>query len=228
MIKCPKCSNMCEFGDGNIFGFCNKCGSNLERASDGSITVYDKSSEEDPLVQSSWERYDICSGLTPPSRKDHDIESFDSAVEMMMDEIMAFTETQKDILSATSDMPRDRKARVVELCGDMTARLWKRFESFLDDYRDYGMYEELKGVNDTYTAEVQKMSGSVAADRKKKMEERWAEDPEKFKRLSKELADAKQRKGRLAFMNFEGKWAADAEIERIEAELNGLDVTSKK
>jgi len=110
----------------------------------------------------------------------------------------------------------------------MTARLWKRFESFLDDYRDYGMYEELKGVNDTYAAEVQKMSGAVAADRKKKMEERWAEDPEKFKRLSKELADAKQRKGRLAFMNFEGKWAADAEIERIEAELNGLDVTSKK
>ena len=57
-VKCPKCGNMCDFNEGRLFGFCNKCGSKLERNARNVITVYDRTKESDEEILFAWERFE--------------------------------------------------------------------------------------------------------------------------------------------------------------------------
>ena len=97
MIKCPKCSNMCEFAEGRLFSFCNKCGSRLERDIDNRIMVYERSQEKDEDLLLVNERFEVCTNMTVPTRANFDIESLNYEIERMMDEFMTFCEVLKDI-----------------------------------------------------------------------------------------------------------------------------------
>ena len=108
-IKCPKCGNICEFAEGRLFGYCNKCGSKLERDIGNKVSVYDKESEQDEELLFAWDRFDTCTALTVPTRSTHDLESLNFEIERMMDEFMTFVEVLKDIRSSMDSMEADRK-----------------------------------------------------------------------------------------------------------------------
>ncbi len=219
-IKCPKCSNMCSFNEGRIFGFCNKCGSKLERDIDNNVRVYDRSQEQDEGIFFALERFDICTGMTVPTRATHDIESLGYEIERMMDEFMTFAEVMKDIYSSLDSKDEGSKLRTCELCFDMSDRIFMQFEQFLKEYNDFGLYDELKKVRDVYSSEVQRLSSSFSAKQKSMKDGYWAEHADEYERLTKALADAKDERARVPFMDFERKWALDAEIEKLQNELN--------
>ena len=219
-VKCPKCGNMCDFNEGRLFGFCNKCGSKLERNARNVITVYDRTKESDEEILFAWERFEACTNLTVPTRGTHDIESLGYEIERMMDEFMTFAEVLKDIHSSLDSRDEDSRHRACELCYDMSDRIFMQFEQFLREYNDYGMYDELKKVRDVYAADVQKMAAGFASRQRAEMEKYWADNRDEYERLTKALADAKDRRARVPFMDFETKWALDAEIEKLQDELN--------
>ncbi|MFA6710967.1 MAG: hypothetical protein WC067_03465 [Candidatus Methanomethylophilaceae archaeon] len=219
-LKCPKCSRFADFGEGKLFGFCTCCGSKVERSLDGKVSIYDRDSEKDEYVRSLWDRFDVCSRHTIPDRKDYDIASFDSAVEHLLDTLMSFTETQKDIIAGTVDYSPEEKCRTYEICSDLNMRLEKKFNTFLVDNRDSGMYEEFRSIDRMYSERLQKLSNTFEGIRKKSNEEYWSQHAEEYNRLQTELKDAMNKKTKLTFLDFEGKWAADAEINRINALLN--------
>ena len=70
------------------------------------------------------------------------------------------------------------------------------------------------------SADVQKMAAGFASRQRAEMEKYWADNRDEYERLTKALADAKDRRARVPFMDFETKWALDAEIEKLQDELN--------
>jgi hypothetical protein len=92
-------------------------------------------------------------------------------------------------------------------------------EQFLREYNDFGMYDELKKVRDAFTAQVQKLSVSFAAVQRDAASKYWDDRKEEYEALTKALKDAKEERARVPFMEFERKWALDAEIERLQNEL---------
>ena len=219
MIKCPKCANMCEFAEGRLFGFCNKCGSKLERDIDNKVMIYDRMQEKDEDLILVNERFQVCTDMVVPTRADHDIESLNYEIERMMDEFMTFSEVLKDIYSMLDSMDDTRKHRVCELCFDMSDRIFMQFEQFLREYNDFGMYDELKQVRDAFNSKVQKLSADFAVVQRDAMERFWADRKDEYESLTKALAQAKEERARVPFMDFERKWALDAEIERLQNEL---------
>lgn len=219
MIKCPKCSNMCEFAEGRLFSFCNKCGSRVERDIDNRITVYERSQEKDEDLLLVNERFEVCTNMAVPTRANFDIESLNYEIERMMDEFMTFCEVLKDIYGMLDSMDDTKKHRVCELCFDMSDRIFMQFEQFLKEYNDFGMYDELKMVRDAFNSKVQKLSAEFAVVQKDAMERFWADRKDEYEALTKALKDAKERRARVPFMDFETKWALDAEIERLQNEL---------
>lgn len=218
-LKCPKCSKFVDFGEGKLFGFCSCCGSKIERSFDGRVLVYDKDSEMDEFVRSLWDRFDVCSRHAIPDRKNYDLASFDSAVEHLLDTLTSFTETQKDILAGTVDHPPDKKCRIYEICSDMNTRLEKTFNTFLEDNRDSGMLDEFRSIDKMYSGQLQVLSNMSANVWKRSNEEYWSQHIEEYQKLQTELKGAMDRKTKLTFFDFEGKWAIDAEINRIKAIL---------
>lgn len=219
MIRCPKCSNMCEFAEGRLFSFCNKCGSKLERNIENKVRIYERSTEPDDDINLAWERFDKCREMEVPTRAGHDIESLNYEIERMMDEFMTFCEVLKDIYGMLDSMDDSRKHRVCEICADMSDRIFMQFEQFLREYNDFGMYDELKKVRDAFTAQVQKLSVSFAATQKDAASKYWDDRKEEYEALTKALKEAKEERARVPFMDFERKWALDAEIERLQNEL---------
>ena len=219
MIKCPKCNNMCEFAEGRLFSFCNKCGSKLERDIDNNIMVYERAQEKDEDLLLVNERYEVCSNMTVPTRANFDIESLNYEIERMMDEFMTFCEVLKDVYGMLDSMDDTKKHRVCELCLDVSDRIFMQFEQFLKEYNDFGMYDELKQVRDAFNAKVQKLSAEFAVVQKDAMEKFWADRKDEYEALTNALKDAKERRARVPFMDFETKWALDAEIERLQNEL---------
>ena len=220
LLRCPKCNNMCEFDEGIMFGYCNKCGSKLERDVRNTVTVYDKNAETDEEVAFAWERFDECTRMTVPKREDFDIESMNYEIERMMDEFMTFGEVLKDIYSSLDSMDADRKFRVCALCYDMADRIFLQFEQFLREYNDFGMYDELKAVRDAYSSMLQKLSSEFNAKQKEISDGYWASRPEEFKALKEALRKAEEERARVTFFDFNRKWELDAEIERIQSELS--------
>ena len=219
MIKCPKCDNMCEFAEGRLFGFCNKCGSKLERDIDNKVMIYDRMQEKDEDLILVNERFQVCIDMVVPTRADHDIESLNYEIERMMDEFMTFCEVLKDIYGMLDSMDDTRKHRVCELCFDMSDRIFMQFEQFLREYNDFGMYDELKQVRDAFGNKVQKLAAEFAVVQKDAMARFWADRQDEYEALTKALAQAKEERARVPFMDFERKWALDAEIERLQNEL---------
>ena len=220
LLRCPKCNNMCEFDDGIMFGYCNKCGSKLERDVKNTVSVYDKNAEEDEEVAFAWERFDECTKMTVPTRDNFDIESMNYEIERMMDEFMTFGEVLKDIYSSLDSMEADRKLRVCALCYDMSNRIFLQFENFLREYNDFGMYDELKAVRDAYSSTLQKLSSDFTSRQKAISDGYWASRPEEFKALTEALRKAEEERARVTFFDFNRKWELDAEIERLQAELS--------
>ena len=220
LIRCPKCNNYCEFAEGRLFGYCNKCGSKLERDASNNVSVYDKSTEEDEMLQFAWERFDSCSAMVVPTRSTHDMESLNYEIERMMDEFMTFTEVLKDISTEMQSMDEERKFRVCGICFDMSDRLFMQFEQFLKEYNDFGMYDEMKAVHDYYSSELQKLSSDFVAKQKAAANKYWADKPEEYERLTKELNKALDERSKIAFFDFQKKWELDAEIERLQTELS--------
>ena len=220
LLRCPKCNNMCEFEEGIMFGYCNKCGSKLERDVRNTVTVYDKNAETDEEVAFAWERFDECTRMTVPTRSTHDIESMNYEIERMMDEFMTFGEVLKDIYSSLDSMDDDRRTRVCALCYDMADRIFLQFENFLKEYNDFGMYDELKAIRDAYSARLQKLSFDFIAKQKAIADGYWASRPDEYKALKDALRKAEEERARVAFMDFERKWELDAEIARLQAELS--------
>ena len=220
LLRCPKCNNMCEFDEGTIFGYCNKCGSKLERDVKNTVTVYDKNAETDEEVAFAWERFDECTRMTVPTRDNFDIESMGYEIERMMDEFMTFNEVLKDIYSSLDTMDGDRKFRVCAICYDMADRIFLQFEHFLREYNDFGMYDELKAIRDAYSARLQKLSLDFIAKQKAIADGYWASRPEEFKALKEALRKAEEERARVTFFDFNRKWELDAEIERIQSELS--------
>ena len=219
MIKCPKCNNMCEFAEGRLFSFCNKCGSRVERDIDNRITVYERSQEKDEDLLLVNERFEVCTNMVIPTRANFDIESLNYEIERMMDEFMTFCEVLKDIYGMLDSMDDTRKHRVCELCFDMSDRIFMQFEQFLREYNDFGMYDELKQVRDAFGNKVQKLAAEFAVVQKDAMTRFWADRQDEYEALTKALAQAKEERARVPFMDFERKWALDAEIERLQNEL---------
>lgn len=219
MIKCPKCDNMCEFAEGRLFGFCNKCGSKLERDIDNRITVYERSQEKDEDLLLANERFEVCTNMTVPTRANFDIESLNYEIERMMDEFMTLCEVLKDIYGMLDSMDDTRRHRVCELCFDISDRILMQFEQFLREYSDFGIYDELKQIRDAFNSKVQKLSADFAVVQKGAMERFWADRKDEYEELTKALAKAKDERARVPFMDFERKWALDAEIERLQNEL---------
>ena len=220
LLRCPKCNNMCEFDEGIMFGYCNKCGSKLERDVRNTVTVYDKNAETDEEVAFAWERFDECTRMTVPTRSTYDIESMNYEIERMMDEFMTFGEVLKDIYSSLDFMDDDRRTRVCALCYDMADRIFLQFENFLKEYNDFGMYDELKAIRDAYSARLQKLSFDFIAKQKAIADGYWASRPDEYKALKDALRKAEEERARVAFMDFERKWELDAEIARLQAELS--------
>ena len=223
LLRCPKCSNMCEFEEGIMFGYCNKCGSKLERDVKNTVTVYDKSAESDEEIAFAWERFDECTKMVVPNRQNFDIESMNYEIERMMDEFMTFGEVLKDIYSSLETMEADRKLRVCALCNDMIDRIFLQFENFLKEYNDFGMYDELKTIRDAYSSMLQKLSSDFVARQKAISDGYWASRPEEYKALTDALRKAQEERARVPFMDFERKWELDAEVERLQAELSRTD-----
>ena len=219
-IKCPKCGNICEFAEGRLFGYCNKCGSKLERDIGNKVSVYDKESEQDEELLFAWDRFDTCTALTVPTRSTHDLESLNFEIERMMDEFMTFVEVLKDIRSSMDSMEADRKHRVCELCSEMVDRIFMQFEQFLREYSDFGMYEEMKSVRDSYSSELQRLSSDFIARQRSAADGYWADKQDEYKALKEALKKATEERARVAFMDFERKWELDAEIARLQNELN--------
>ena len=219
-IRCPKCNNMCDFNEGRLFGYCNKCGSKLERDVGNNVKVYDKTQESDEELAFAWERFDECASMTVPTRSTHDIESLNYEIERMMDEFMTFTEVMKDIHSMIDSMELARKHRVCELCFDMSDRLFMQFEQFLREYNDFGMYDEMKSVRDSFSADLQRTSSEFASRQREVADSYWADRPEEYKALKDALKKAIDERSRVAFMDFSRKWELDAEIERLQNEIN--------
>ena len=203
-----------------MFGYCNKCGSKLERDVKNNITVYDKNSESDEEVAFAWERFDECTKMTVPNRQNFDIESMGYEIERMMDEFMTFCEVLKDIYSSMESMEYDRKFRVCSLCFDMADRIFMQFENFLREYNDFGMYDELKAVRDAYSSTVQKLSFDFITRQKEASQGYWASRPDEYKALNEALREAQEERAKVQFMDFERKWELDAEIKRLQSELS--------
>ena len=220
VIRCPKCRNMCQFAEGRLFSFCNKCGSRLERDVGNNVTVFDISQESDELIQFAAERFDTCKALVIPTRSTHDLESLNYEIERMMDEFMTFTEVMKDIRSEMDSMEEDRRLRVCELCFDMTDRIFMQFEQFLKEYSDFGMYDEMKSVRDSFSSELQKLSSGFNSKQKAAADRYWADRPEEYKALKDALDKANEERAKATFFDFQRKWELDAEIERLKSELN--------
>ena len=218
-IRCPKCSNFCEFAEGRLFSFCNKCGSKLERDIDNKVRVYDRSAETDDDINLAWERFDACTGMTIPTRTGRDIESLNYEIERMMDEFITFSEVLKDLYGMLDSMDDARRHRVCEICADMSDRIFMQFEQFLKEYNDFGMYDDLKKVRDVYSAEVQKMANTFASTQRNTASKYWEDKKDEYEALTKALKEAKEERARVPFMDFERKWALDAEIERLQTEL---------
>ena len=219
-LRCPKCNNICEFAEGRLFSYCNKCGSKLERDIQNNVSVYDRTREEDEMIQFAWERFDSCSSMTIPTRSTHDMESLNYEIERMMDEFMTFTEVMKDISTSMIEMEPERRFRVCGLCFDMTDRLYMQFEQFLKEYNDFGMYDEMKAVHDYYSSEMQRLSNEFTAKQRSYASKYWAERPEEYKRLTEALSKAEEERARVTFFDFQRKWELDAEIERLRSELS--------
>lgn len=220
MVKCPKCGNMCDFNEGGLFGFCNKCGSKLERDIGNDVKVYDQSQESDEEILFAWDRFDTCTKMVVPTRSGHDIESLNYEIERMMDEFMTFTEVMKDIYSELDSMDDTRRHRVSELCFDMTDRIFMQFEQFLKEYSDFGIYDEMKTVRDAFSKQAQKYASEFAAKQRQAIEAYWADKPEEYEALKKALAKAIDERSKVLFFNLEQKWALDSEIERLQNEIN--------
>ena len=220
MVKCPKCGNMCDFNEGSLFGFCNKCGSRLERDINNDVKVYDREQESDEAVLFAMDRFDTCTKMVVPTRSTHDIESLNYEIERMMDEFMTFNEVLKEIYSETENMDDARKHRVSELCFEMADKIFLQFESFLKEYDDFGMYDEMKSVRDAFSKLAQGYAQEFASKQRKAIEEYWADKPEEYEALKKALAKAIDERSKVLFFNLEQKWVLDSEIERLQNEIN--------
>ena len=219
-LRCSKCNNICDFDDGTLFGYCNKCGSKLERDINNKVSVYDKGQETDELVAFAWERFDTCTEMTVPTRANFDIESLNYEIERMMDEFMTFGEVLKDIRSEIDSMDENRAQRVCELCFEMIDRIFMQFDQFLKEYNEFGMYDELKSIRDSYSSLLQKLSSSFIVKQRDAMNSYWADRQDEYKALTEALKVATEERARVAFMDFGRKWELDAEIERLKTELN--------
>lgn len=218
--KCPKCENICEFQDGMLFGFCSKCGSSLEIGSDNAVCIYDKESETDENIMFSWERYDTCMALNVPIRGRMDFEAFNFEIERMMDEFMTFAEVEKDIFSSLDSMPEKQRLRTCQLCSKMINNLYQKFESFLNEYSDFGMADEMKALDRAYTEKSQALSRAYAAEQKKNAASYWADRQDEYNELMEALRKAKEKKSKVFFYDLKGNWEVDNEIAEIEAKLN--------
>lgn len=219
-VNCPKCRNGCEFQDGRIFGFCNKCGSKLEIDMKGEAHVYDVAQEKDEDVLFVLERYGACSGMSLSGREDADTETMNCEIERMMDRIMTFSEVLKDISASLDSMNEGKRLRLCEICFDLSDRLFMEFEGFLREYSDFGMYEELKGVKEAFSKKHRILSADFAATQKASAEAYWANRSEEHARLKAALDDAMGRKTKIPFYDHKRKRELDNEIAEIQSKLN--------
>lgn len=219
-VKCPKCGNPSTFQDGKVFSFCNKCGCSLERDLNNNVSVYDKDAETDENILFSRDRCDACAEMKIPTRADHDIESLGYEIERMMDEFMTFAEVEKDILSSIDSMPPENGLRVCEQCFAMVDRIFMQFEQFLKEYNDFGMYDELKAVRDSFQKKLQELSSKFSAEQNKAFNSYWADRQDELAELKAKLEDAKTRRTKIYFYEIEKKWELDNEIAELEHQIN--------
>ena len=95
-----------------------------------------------------------------------------------------------------------------------------QFKQFLKEYSDFGMYEEMKSVRDSYTSELQRLSSSFTARQRSAADGYWADKQDEYKALKEAFKKATEERARVAFMDFERKWELDAEIARLQNELS--------
>ena len=222
-VKCPKCGNLCTFREGKVFGYCNKCGSNLERDVKNIAKVYDRSSETDENLLMAYDRTETCTSLKVPTRDNFDIEGYDFEVERIMDNLMVFNEVMEDIYNSLNSMDFERKIRVCELCSDMVDRVVKQFDAFVTEFEDYGMKEALTSTSAKYNRLSDELSAEFSRMQSKSMDELWKGREEERAQLVKELNEAKIRKKSIPMYDLRSNWEADNEIAELERKLNGME-----
>lgn len=221
-VKCPGCGNLCTFRDGKVFGYCNKCGSNLERDTKNTVRIYDRASETDGSLIMAYDRADACSSLKIPTRDSFDVEGFEFEVERIMDNLLVFNEIMTDIYDSLPSMDFDRRIRVCETCFDLIDRIWRQFEDFITEYEDYGVKEILSETLEKYTESENHLSSEFSKMQSKAMEEIWKGREDEYAELKKKLNDAKLRKKSIPMFNLSANWEADNEIADLERRLNNV------
>lgn len=222
-VKCPKCGNLCSFQDGKVFGYCNKCGSNIERDTRNSVRTYDKEKETDEALVMAYDRADACTSLKIPTRDDFDIEGFDFEVERIMDNLLVFNEIMTDIYISLDSMDFDRRIRVCETCYNLIDRVWRQFEDFVTEYEDYGVKDILSETLDKYTKCEEQLSSEFSRMQSKAIAEMWKGREDEYADLKKRLDEAKMHKKSIPMFNLSANWEADNEIATLERRLNGLE-----
>ncbi len=222
-VKCPKCGNLCSFQDGKVFGYCNKCGSNIERDTRNSVRTYDKEKETDEALVMAYDRADACTSLKIPTRDDFDIEGFDFEVERIMDNLLVFNEIMSDIYISLGAMEFDRRIRVCETCYNLMDRVWRQFEDFVTEYEDYGVKDILSDTLDKYARLEEQLSSEFSKMQSKAIAEMWKGREDEYADLKKRLDEAKMHKKSIPMFNLSANWEADNEIATLERRLNGLE-----
>lgn len=222
-VKCPKCGNLCSFQDGKVFGYCNKCGSNIERDTRNSVRIYDKEKETDEALVMAYDRADACTALKIPTRDDFDIEGFDFEVERIMDNLLVFNEIMSDIYISLDSMDFDRRIRVCETCSNLMDRVWRQFEGFVTEYEDYGVKDILSETLEKYTKLEDQLSSEFSRMQSKAIEETWKGREDEYAELKRRLDEAKMHKKSIPMFNLSANWEADNEIAALERKLNGLE-----
>ncbi len=220
-LKCPNCQKeLCVFSDGKLFAHCNKCGSTIERDLKNNVKVFDKNKEQDENIIFANERTEECASLELPTREKFDIESFDYEVEKIMDNLMTFNEVMKDIFESMKTMDEHQKLRTCELCCSMVDRIFNQYKPFIQEYEDYGMYDELSDTYNSYTTELKKLSSEFSSKMDNAIKEYWSTRQDEYNELQKQLVDAKNRKSRTLMFDLRANWEIDNEIAAIEEKLN--------
>lgn len=222
-VKCPKCGNLCSFQDGKVFGYCNKCGSNIERDTKNSVRIYDKEKETDEALVMAYDRADACTSLKIPTRDDFDIEGFDFEVERIMDNLLVFNEIMTDIYISLDSMDFDRRIRVCETCCNLMDRVWRQFEDFVTEYEDYGVKDILSETLEKYTKLEDQLSSEFSKMQSKAIAEMWKGREDEYAELKRRLDEAKMHKKSIPMFNLSANWEADNEIASLERRLNGLE-----
>ena len=222
-VKCPKCGNLCTFRDGKVFGYCNKCGSSIERDVVNNVKAYDRSSETDKSIKMTYDRANACAMLKIPTRERFDIEGFNFEVERIMDNLIVFNEIMTDIYDSLPSMDFDRRKRVCEVCCDLIDRVCKQYEDFITEYEDYGVKEILSETSKRYTELENQLSSEFSKVQSKALKELWKGREGEYAELQKKLEEAKMHKKSIPLFNLNANWEADNEISDIERKLNGIE-----